>query len=195
MKPTGGAMPALFHKTLIAITVCAVVASCASEEPLDPTNPWAPGIDHRAEAEDGLEVGHRLMEAQEYELALEAFTRAALEHGMTGEVLSSLGTANLSLGRLGQAEPLLRRAIEKEPDWPEGMNNLGVLLMEQGKYAEAEQVLRRAYALDNGESAPIRENLRLALANLENSAITTGQNQEYELVQRGRGNILIRQTP
>ena len=194
MKPTGEALPAQFHKTLIAIAACAAVASCAPEA-IDPTNPWAPGVDHRAEAEDGLEVGHRLMAANEYELALEAFTRAALDHGMTGEVLSSLGTANLGLGRLGQAEILLRRATETEPDWPEAMNNLGVVLMEQGKYAEAEQVLRRAFAMDNGESAPIRENLRLALANLENSAITTGQNQEYELVQRGRGNILIRQTP
>ena len=114
---------------------------------------------------------------------------------MTGEVLSSLGTANLGLGRLGQAETLLRRAVKAEPDWPEAMNNLGVVLMEQGNYAEAEQVLRRAYALDNGESDPIRENLLLALANLDNSAITAGQNQDYELVQRGRGNILIRQTP
>lgn len=194
MKPTGGPLPALFLKPLIAITACAVVASCGPE-PIDPTTPWAPGVDHRATAEDGLEVGHRLMAAHEYELALEAFTRAALDHGMTGEVLSSLGTANLGLGRLGQAEALLRRATEQEPDWPEAMNNLGVVLMEQGKYAEAEQVLRRAYALDNGQSDPIRENLLLALANLENSVNTAGQNQEYELVQRGRGNILIRQTP
>jgi len=194
MKPTGGPLPALFLKPLIAITACAVVASCGPE-PIDPTNPWAPGVDHRATAEDGLEVGHRLMAAHEYELALEAFTRAALDHGMTGEVLSSLGTANLGLGRLGQAEILLRRATEQEPDWPEAMNNLGVVLMEQGKFAEAEQVLRRAYALDNGQSDPIRENLLLALANLDNSVNTAGQNQEYELVQRGRGNILIRQTP
>jgi len=194
MKPIGEALPTPFRKILIAIAAFAVVASCGPEA-IDPTDPWAPGIDHRGTAEDGLEVGHRLMEAQQYELALEAFTRAALDHGMTGEVLSSMGTANLGLGRLGQAETLLRRAVKAEPDWPEAMNNLGVVLMEQGNYAEAEQVLRRAFALDNGESDPIRENLRLALANLENSANTAGQNQEYELVQRGRGNVLIRPTP
>ncbi|AZV77192.1 tetratricopeptide repeat protein [Parasedimentitalea marina] len=194
MKPTGEALPTPFRKILIAIAALAVMASCASQT-IDPNNAWAPGVDHRGTAEDGLEVGHRLMVAQEYELALEAFTRAALDHGMTGEVLSSLGTANLGLGRLGQAEILLQRAIEKEPEWPEAMNNLGVVLMEQGKYAEAEQVLRRAYALDNGQSDPIRENLRMALANLEKPANNTGQNQEYELVQRGSGNILIRLTP
>lgn len=194
MKPLGEALPTPFRKILTAITALAVVASCGPETP-DTVSPWAPGVDHRGQAEDGLEVGHRLMAANEYDLALEAFTRAALEHGLTGEILSSMGTANLGMGRLGQAEILLRRAVKAEPDWPEAMNNLGVVLMEQGKYAEAEQVLRRAFALDNGESDPIRENLRLALVNLENSANTVGQNQEYELVQRGRGNVLIRSTP
>ncbi|TLP58384.1 tetratricopeptide repeat protein [Parasedimentitalea maritima] len=194
MTSKDGAWPASLRKTLIAITACAVVASCGSTTS-DPATPWAPGVDHSKQAEDGLEVGHRMMAAGQYELALDAFIRAALDHGMTGEVLSSMGTANLGLGRLGQAETLLRRAVKEEPDWPEAMNNLGVVLMEQGKYAEAEQVLRRAYALDNGESDPIRENLRLALANLENSANTAGQNQDYELVQRGGGNFLIRTTP
>ncbi|MVO16767.1 tetratricopeptide repeat protein [Parasedimentitalea huanghaiensis] len=194
MTSKDGASPASLRKILIAITASAVVASCGSTTP-DPSNPWAPGVDLNKEAEDGLEVGHRMMTAGQYELALDAFTRAALEHGMTGEVLSSMGSANLGLGRLGQAESLLRRAVKEEPDWPEAMNNLGVVLMEQGNYAEAEQFLRRAYALDNGESDPIRENLRLALANLENSANTTGQNQDYELVQRGGGNFLIRTTP
>jgi len=182
------------RKALFACAACAVMVSCGATTP-DPSSPWAPGVDHKKQAEDGLEVGHRLMAAHQYELALDAFTRAALEHGLTGEILSSMGTANLGLGRLGQAETLLRRAVEAEPDWPEAMNNLGVLLLEQGKYAEAEQVLRRAYALDNGQSDPIRENLRLALAKLEKSANNAGQNQDYELVQRGGGNFLIRTTP
>ena len=194
MISKGEASPTPLRKALLAITTCLVMASCGAEE-RDPTNPWAPGVDHRKQAEDGLVVGHRLMIAGQYELAMDAFTRAALDHGMTGEVLSSLGTANLGLGRLGQAETLLRRAVKAEPEWPEAMNNLGVVLMEQGKYAEAEQVLRRAYALDDGESDPIRENLRLALAKMENSANTAGQNQDYELVQRGGGSFLIRQTP
>ena len=65
---------------------------------------YAPGIDTRKEAVNGIDVGHRLIAAGEYELAIKAFTRAALDQGMDAEILSGLGTANLGLGRLGQAE-------------------------------------------------------------------------------------------
>jgi Flp pilus assembly protein TadD len=137
-------------------------------------------------------VGNRLMAAGEYELALESFTRAALAEGMTAEILTSIGTANLGLRRLGQAEPLLREAVEKDPEWPIAWNNLGVLLMETGEYAEASQVFRRAYALDNGESDAIRDNLRLALAKMENPVNNTTQEQEFRLEQQGDGAFLLR---
>lgn len=157
--------------------------------------PYAPGIDPRGKAADGLEVAQRLMAANEYELALDAYARAALEHGMTAEILSGMGTANLGLGRLGQAEKLLRQAVEAAPDWPEAWNNLGVVLIERGKTAEAANVFRRAYALDNGESDAIRDNLRLALAKLENSDNNVPQEEEYKLVRRGSGEYLLRKTP
>ncbi|WP_371732292.1 tetratricopeptide repeat protein [Ruegeria sp. HKCCA6837] len=132
------------------------------------------------------------MAAGEYELALESFSRAALDQGMTTQVLTSLGTANLGLRRVGQAETLLRRAVENEPDWPVAWNNLGVLLMEKQEYPEAAQVFQRAFALDNGESDAIRDNLRLALAKMENPVNTTKQEQEYTLEQRGDGQFTLR---
>ncbi|MGP6086417.1 tetratricopeptide repeat protein [Antarctobacter jejuensis] len=141
-----------------------------------------------------MTVGHRLMAAQQYELALDSFTRAAGEQGLTGEVLMALGSANLALGRLHQAEPLLRRAVKAEPDWPEAWNNLGIVLIELGEYSEASQVFRRAYALDNGESDSIRDNLRLALAKLENPVYDEPLEQEYKIVRRGTGDYLIRRT-
>ena len=140
-------------------------------------------------------VGHRLMQAGEYELALEAFTRAAAEQGMTADVVSAIGTANLGLGRLGQAETLLRRAVKQDEAIPETWNNLGVVLMERGKYAEAEQIFRRAYALDNGQSDSIRDNLRLALAKSENPDYDDPQQQDYKLVRRGSADYVIRQIP
>lgn len=154
--------------------------------------PYAPGVDRSRQAVDGVEVGHRLIAAGEYELAIQAFTRAALANGMDAEILSGLGSANLGLGRLGQAETLLRRATDEYDAWPEIYNNLGVVLMERGKTAEAQQVFRTAFALDNGESALIRENLRLALAKSEISANTSGQSNNYKLVRRGGGDYLIR---
>ncbi|MEP2718134.1 tetratricopeptide repeat protein [Pseudophaeobacter sp.] len=159
---------------------------------------WAPGVDSRQEGEDPLLVGHRLMAAGEYDLALDSFTRATLEHGLTPELLSSIGSAYLGLGRLGQAEDMLRRATKAAPDWPEPHNNLGIALMERGKTAEAVQVFKRAFALDNGESDAIRDNLRLALEKFENTPHSDAQSTEnntYKLVQQGGGNYAIRKTP
>ncbi|MBR9843060.1 MAG: tetratricopeptide repeat protein [Rhodobacteraceae bacterium] len=158
-------------------------------------DPFAPGIDHSKEAIDGLVVGDRLMDAGEYELALKAYIRAAGEHGMTPDVLISLGSANLALGRLGQAETFLRRALEQDEARPDALNNLGVILLEKGETAEAVQIFRKAYALDNGDSDMIRDNLRLALAKLENPSYDVYQANEYKLVRRGRSSYLIRQTP
>ena len=156
---------------------------------------YAPGVNQRAKAEDGVEVGHRLIAAGQFELAIRSFNRAALANGMDGEILSGLGSANLGLGRLGQAEQLLRRAVKEDADQPEVWNNLGVVLMERGKTVEAEQIFKRAYALDNGESDAIRDNLRLALAKSENSGNVTVDDDTYKLVRRGRGDYLISQTP
>ncbi|WP_336509462.1 tetratricopeptide repeat protein [Ruegeria lacuscaerulensis] len=173
--------------------VVAMVASCTNTGFSDDLD--APGIDPNAQGEDQLMVGNRLMAAGEYELALDSFSRAALEQGLTTEILTSMGTANLGLKRLGQAETLLRRAVEDDPDWPVAWNNLGVLLIEVGEYPEAVNVFRRAYALDNGESDAIRDNLRLALAKMENPVNTTQEEQEYTLEQLGDGHFTLRKLP
>ncbi len=169
------------------------LAGCLAPAP--PEGPYAPGLASGGEAVDGLVVGHRLMDAGEYELAHQAFTRAAVSHGMTADVLAGLGSANLALGRLGTAERLLREAIELPDATPETWNNLGVVLVERRQYPEAEQILRRAYALDNGESDAIRDNLRLALAKSENSDYDVEDEQDYKLVRRGSGDYLIRKIP
>lgn len=183
-----------------AISALALMAACVSGQgqPLKPVSPngvWAPGVDQRGESVRALDVGHRLLAADQYELAIEAFNRAALEEGLTAEVLSGLGSANLGLGRLGQAETLLRQAVDKEPQWPEALNNLGTVLLEKGEYAEAEQILRRAYALDNGQSDAIRDNLRLALENLDNTGHTAPTGDQDKLVRKGGGVFLIETTP
>lgn len=180
----------------IALTMLTAVAACssgglgASRDGLT-----APGIAPRGQSVDGLTVGQRLMDAGEYELALEAYSRAALAHGMTVDVLAGLGSANLGLGRLGQSEKLLKRAVATDEAIPEVWNNLGVVLMERGKIAEATQIFQKAYAMDNGESDSIRDNLRLALAKSEKTTYDPLQEQDYKLVRRGSNDYLIRQIP
>jgi Flp pilus assembly protein TadD len=184
---------------MAGVLSCQLLAACSTGglfAPVPGTDQvYAPGLDTRGQAVDGLIVGHRLMDAGEYDLALEAYTRAAAEQGLTGEVMVALGSANLAMGRLQQAERLLRRAVEIEPDWPEAWNNLGVLLIETEQLSEAVGIFRKAYALDNGESDAIRDNLRLALAKLENSVYVGEADQNYKLVRRGSGLYTIRTAP
>lgn len=160
-------------------------------------SPYAPtGHPTRGNSVDGLIVGHRLMAAGEYELALKAYYRAAGTLGLNADVYSALGSANLKLGRLGQSEDLLRKAVDKDEDFAPAWNNLGVVLMEQGKTGEAKRVFQTAYALDSGESDSIRDNLRLAIAKSENTDYDeTNENENFSLVRRGSGEYLLLSTP
>lgn len=158
--------------------------------------PPPPGTETVAEAVDGLIVGHRLMAAGEYELALKAYTRAAGDYGLNVDVLSAIGSANLKLGRLGQAKTMLELALEKDDKFVPAWNNLGVVLASQGKDGEAERVFRLAFALDSGNSAEIQSNLTKAIAKLDKTQYSVEQQQqEYELVRRGNGRYLLLSTP
>lgn len=151
---------------------------------------YAPGVAGTSDI-DGLIVGHRLMAAGEYQLALDAYTRAAGQQGLNVDTLSALGSANLRLGRLNQAEALLRRAVQEDADFAPSWNNLGVVLMERGKTGEAAEAFRRAYATDNGNSDQIRDNLRLALAKLDNPLYTgvEADDEAFQLVRRGADSV------
>jgi len=144
---------------------------------------------------DGLLVGHRLMEAGEFDLALKAYLRAAAEQGINVDVLSALGSVNLKLDRLGQAEQLLRRAVELDPSFVPAQNNLGVVLMERGKLGEARAVFQQAFALDSGQTDSIRENLKLAIARTEPDVYSDPNygpaEPKYNLMRRGTGEYVL----
>lgn len=153
------------------------------------------GTKHVTEDVDGLLVGHRLMAAGEYDLALKAYTRAAAEQGLNADVLSALGSANLHLGRLKHAEELLRLATKRDDRFVPAWNNLGVVLQAQGRYSEARHVFQLAFGLDNGNSEEIRKNLSKVIAiEDETSYGAEQQNQEFELVRRGNGTYRLLST-
>lgn len=144
------------------------------------------------ESVDAMLVGHRLMASSEYELARKAYLRAASREGLTAEVLTSLGSADLGLGRIGQAESNLRSAIEIDDEFVPAWNNLGVVLMEQGKYAEARRVFEVAFSLDSGKTESIAQNLKLALAKSENQSYgDPNNNSNFSLIRQGTGEYLL----
>ena len=190
-------MTLLARRALLAAALLSPLAACSSGGlGASKDSPYAPGA-AKGDGVDGLIVGHRLMAAGEYELALKAYYRAAAQQGINSDVLSAIGSANLALGRLGQAEQVLRRALDEEPTFVPALNNLGVVLMEQGKAPEAKNVFQQAYALDSGNSDAIRENLIRAIAMSEKSIYADEPEQQklersFSLVRRGQGeNVLL----
>ncbi|WP_439141022.1 tetratricopeptide repeat protein [Planktotalea sp.] len=195
MAQTRRATPLLCLSLSFALAACSSGGFGTSLSTPSKDSPFAPAVKRNAQGEDPLIVGHRLSSAGEHELALKSFRLAAADQGLTTEIISAMASVNLGLGRLGQAETLLRRATNADDATPEDYNNLGVVLMERGKTAEATQVFKKAFALDDGRSDSIRQNLTIALAKLENVDYGEQQEQDYKLVRRGTSDFLIRKTP
>lgn len=183
------------RSSFLTLAFSLILAACGNTGGLGTggTSDNAPvGEDAGGKGVDGLLVGHRLMAAGEYELALKSYLRAAGEQGLNVDVLSAIGSANLQLGRLGQAEQILRRALEIEPTFVPALNNLGVVLMGRDKVGEARVVFQQAFALDSGETDAIRENLRLAIAKSKNEAYAEPVDKpNFSLVRRGQGEYLL----
>ena len=175
-----------------AIAASALLAACAEEGRLLDENGRPVSTQPLfAEGVDGLTVGHRLMAAREYEAALSAYTRAAVTRGLDADSLSAIGSANLKLGRLGQAERYLRQALDRDERFVPAWNNLGVVLYTKEELGEAREAFRVAFALDNGQSEEIRENLRLLDARLANIDVEPVDDADFRLVRRGNGRYLL----
>jgi Flp pilus assembly protein TadD len=189
---------------LVILTSCAGLAACVGAsgdtrlDPLEQAMEVAPpeGTVVLRDEVDQLLVGDRLMDSGEYELALRAYYRAAAETGLGAELLTAIGGANLRLGRVGQAEAQFRQALDVDETFIPAWNNLGVTLMERGEYGEARRVFEQAFALDSGRSDAIRDNLRLAIARMENTVYTDDNNTNGPgLIRRGGGVYLLLSDP
>jgi tetratricopeptide (TPR) repeat protein len=182
----------LRQTALLTLCLALLLAGCTPATGVSRNSPY--GVDAHGAGVDGMTVGHRLMASGEPELALKAYLRGAGETGINADVLSAIGSANLALGRLGQAEKILRRALELDPNFVPALNNLGVVLMEKGDAGEARVVFQKAFALDSGETDSIRENLMLAIAQSEANVYDPSQEQEkggFRLVRQEKGKFVL----
>lgn len=178
----------MIRKSLAASALAVALAGCT---PVGKDG-FAPGVAEGGDDISHLTIGHRMMEGGEYELALKSYNRAAGQKGFTPEVLSSLGTVNLKLGRLNQSEKLLKRAVEKDQQYGAAWNNLGVVYAEQNKTEEAFQAFHMAFALDNGQSEEVWRNFLLATDNRNNARANTPERKsDFRLVRRGNGRYLL----
>ena len=182
-------------RLLLFLGLLSVLAACESQVGVMENNRQgvAPpaGTARVTEAVDGLIVGHRLMAAGEFQLALDAYTRAVQEYGLNVDILSAIGSANLRLGRLNQAQKFLERAVEKDPDFVPAWNNLGVAQINSNQYGKARASFQRAFALDNGDSEDIRQNLILATNLAAAASAEIPEDFNFLLVRRGNGRYLL----
>ena len=134
------------------------------------------------------------MAAGEYELALDAYMRAAARKASPRHAGGHGHRPTCASAGSARPRTCFAAAVEEDPTFVPAWNNLGVLLMEQGKYGEASEIFRRAYAADSGNSDTIRDNLRLALARMEDPFYTgcqRGRRRHGPVQRRGRRGQLI----
>lgn len=106
-------------------------------------------------AEAAYQLGSLAEQKIEYEKAFEYYNRAVELEKNNPKYLNKAGIMAIDLGKYGEAEPLLRKALQirektlppEQTDIAESLNNLAGLYVHQGRYAEAEPLYKRALAI------------------------------------------------
>lgn len=150
---------------LAALAVVAALASACTTRPLTvaelleghapPPVPEAPaGVTY-------LEIGRRLLQADEYETALKAFLRSVRIEGMSAGAMTGAGVAAEQLGRVREARNYFEVAVHLDPNSILARNNYGVALYKLGDYHTARAAFEAAFALSDGSNAVAAQNLAL----------------------------------
>jgi Flp pilus assembly protein TadD len=124
----------------------------ASGDPEKARESVAPILSLRSPPRDALWLSARLhLLGGRAAQALQAFERLlSVDNDPSARVLRDLATAQAMTGRTREAEPTLRRVLERDPSFAEAHADLGRLLQAESRIAEAEDHLRRALAIDPG---------------------------------------------
>lgn len=101
-------------------------------------------------------TGVLAVQAKRYRRSLLFFREASRLSGLTPELANNLALGLKGIGKLAEAENMLRHALARRPDFVDALVNLGNLLREMGKPAEAVEVFERAIRLSEAGSAAWR---------------------------------------
>ncbi|MGR3541358.1 MAG: tetratricopeptide repeat protein [Hasllibacter sp.] len=167
----------------IAILACTILLALSACVP--------PGGPQALEPEDALTRGLTAAALGDHEGAITLYSRGRLGRPDDARLLAAQGESVRALGRVGQAEPLLRRALAADPDLPAAWNALGLLLLDTDRPAEAVRALERAFALTRGSSAAIRANLSRAMEIRDAAVYASPEEASATLTYRGGGDYLL----
>jgi serine/threonine-protein kinase len=111
------------------------------------------------------------------------------------QMLDALGRVNEQLGRYGDAERMLRRALDlrrrqfgdNHPDVATSLNNLAVVIRQTGQRAEAMRLHREALAIQERALGPRHPEVALTLTRL--GIVTTGDSVAAESLFRAARDI------
>ena len=167
----------------IALVACAVLLALAACMP--------PGGPQGLAPEDALTRGLTAAALGDHEGAITLYSRGRLGRPDDARLLAAQGESVRALGRLNQAEPLLRRALAADPALPAAWNALGLLLLDTDRPAEAVRAFERAFALTRGSSAAIRANLSRAMEIRDSARYGRPEDTSATLTYRGGGDYLL----
>jgi len=122
----------------------------------------------RLQARAAYERGLSNLRDQQTGLALAAFQEALGLDDETPAYWNTLGWLYLQLGKLDEAIPRFRKAIQLQPDYAEAHLNMGVALAEGAKWEEAVAEYKKAIALPTLSTPHVaHQNLGLALYHMK----------------------------
>lgn len=90
------------------------------------------------------EIGATLLELHEYDTAVTAYERAIALQPASATLHYGAARAYLGVGRLDAADESARRALERQPIYPEALALLGDIALQRGNLSEAGQQYRAA---------------------------------------------------
>ena len=151
---------------LVAVALSTVLVACEVRENISSLTD--PG-DAKASSDTVFESGKVHLREGRYGLALEKFKVGLADAPESVRVLNAVGTAYDKLDRGDVAERYYRRALEKEPDSLQTLNNFGYSLILRGRHEEALPFLWKAANATGpeGRSLVAVRNYKAALKKLE----------------------------